>query len=162
MSREVAWRRLEMATHGVLCTVHPLRGIDAVPCVYATDDAGFVGVPIATVKEKSTARLQREVNLDADPRASLLVESWDPVDWSRLWWVRVELRLVTTPDPARIKTIEDSSPTELNGTKIVPCRDCSYSKSWISPAGLLPAIRDHLRAGASCSMRRASEISDAQ
>jgi Pyridoxamine 5'-phosphate oxidase len=107
MGTKEAWRRLEVSTHGVLCTVHPLRGIDVVPCVYAIDDAGFVGVPIDTVKDKSTARLQREVNLDADPRASLLVESWDPVDWSRLWWVRVELRHVTTPDPARIKTIED-------------------------------------------------------
>ena len=28
----------------------------------------------------------------ADPRATLLVEHWDRDDWSRLWWVRAELR----------------------------------------------------------------------
>ena len=27
-----------------------------------------------------------------DPRATLLVEHWDRVDWSKLWWVRAELR----------------------------------------------------------------------
>jgi len=31
-------------------------------------------------------------NLEADPRATLLVEHWDHSDWSRLWWVRAELR----------------------------------------------------------------------
>ena len=44
------------------------------------------------VKAKSSSRLQRERNLEADPRAALLVEHWDRGDWSRLWWVRAELR----------------------------------------------------------------------
>jgi hypothetical protein len=76
----------------VLCTVHPERGVDAVPVVYAVDDDGWVGVPIDQVKPKSSSRLQRERNLEADPRAALLVEHWDRGDWSRLWWVRAELR----------------------------------------------------------------------
>lgn len=79
-------------THGVLCTVHSTRGVDAVPVVYAADDDGFVGVPVDTVKPKSSTRLQRERNLAVDPRAALLVEHWDRHDWSRLWWVRAELR----------------------------------------------------------------------
>lgn len=29
---------------------------------------------------------------DPDPRASLLAQCWDRDDWSRLWWVRAELR----------------------------------------------------------------------
>jgi hypothetical protein len=59
--------------------------------VYVVDD-GFVGVPIDRVKPKSSTRLQRERNLEADPRATLLIEHWDADDWSQLWWVRAELR----------------------------------------------------------------------
>jgi len=84
--------RLAAHDHGVLCTVHAERGVDAVPVVYATDDEGFVGVPVDRVKAKSSSRLQRVRNLEADPRAALLIEHWDRQDWARLWWVRAELR----------------------------------------------------------------------
>ena len=84
--------RLESHDHGILCTVHAERGVDAVPVAYAVDDDGYVGVPIDRVKPKASLRLQRERNLEADPRATLLVEHWDRSDWSRLWWVRAELR----------------------------------------------------------------------
>ena len=84
--------RLAAPDHGVLCTVHVERGVDAVPVVYVVDEDGYVGVPVDTVKPKSSSRLQRERNLEADPRAALLVEHWDRGDWSRLWWVRAELR----------------------------------------------------------------------
>jgi hypothetical protein len=84
--------RLESHDHGILCTVHAERGVDAVPVAYAVDDDGYVGVPIDRVKPKASLRLQRERNLEADPRAILLVEHWDRSDWSRLWWVRAELR----------------------------------------------------------------------
>jgi hypothetical protein len=53
------------------------------------------------VKQKSSVRLQRERNLEADPRATLLVEHWDRDDWSRLWWVRAELRHVAEPSSGR-------------------------------------------------------------
>ena len=89
--------RLVAHVHGVLCTLHPERGVDAVPCVYAADTGGWVGVPVDTVKPKSSTRLRRERNLEADPRATLLVEHWDPGDWTRLWWVRAGLRW--EPDP---------------------------------------------------------------
>jgi hypothetical protein len=87
-----AHARLAAHDHGVLCTVHAERGVDAVPVVYVVDDDGCVGVPIDRVKPKASPRLQRERNLSADPRAALLVEHWDRGDWSRLWWVRAELR----------------------------------------------------------------------
>lgn len=83
--------RLAAHDHGVLCTLHPSRGVDAVPVVYAAD-GDHVGIPVDRVKPKSSSRLQRERNLEADPRAALLVEHWDREDWSRLWWVRAELR----------------------------------------------------------------------
>jgi len=84
--------RLGAHDHAILCTVHAERGVDAVPVAYAVDDDGFVGVPVDQVKPKASLRLQRERNLEADPRATLLVEHWDRGDWSRLWWVRAELR----------------------------------------------------------------------
>ena len=84
--------RLAAHDHGVLCTVHAERGVDAVPVVYTVDGDGYVGVPIDRVKPKTSSRLQRERNLEADPRATLLIEHWDAGDWSQLWWVRAELR----------------------------------------------------------------------
>ena len=95
-----AW--LESHDHGILCTVHAGRGVDAVPVVYAVDDDGYVGVPIDRVKPKASLRLQRERNLEADPRAALLVEHWDRNDWSRLWWVRAELRWQGDPAASRV------------------------------------------------------------
>jgi PPOX class probable F420-dependent enzyme len=87
-----ALARFTANDHGVLCTLHAERGIDAVPVVYVADDDGYVGVPVDRVKPKSSLRLQRIRNLEADPRATLLVEHWDRHDWSKLWWVRAELQ----------------------------------------------------------------------
>jgi PPOX class probable F420-dependent enzyme len=92
LSEHEARARLAAHDHGILCTVHPDRGVDAVPVVYAVDDDGYVGVPVDRVKPKAAGRLQRERNLERDPRGTLLVEHWDREDWSQLWWVRAELR----------------------------------------------------------------------
>ena len=43
----------------------------------------------------------QERNLEADPRATLLVEHWDRSDWSRLWWVRAELRWQSAAEAGR-------------------------------------------------------------
>jgi PPOX class probable F420-dependent enzyme len=94
-----AMARLAAHDHGVLCTVHPERGVDAVPAVYAVDDDGYVGIPVDRVKPKASSHLQRERNVAADPRAMLLVDHWDPDDWSQLWWVRAELRAEPAESP---------------------------------------------------------------
>ncbi len=99
LSPEQARVRLAAHDHGILCTVHAVRGVDAVPVVFAMDDGGVLGVPVDRVKPKSTSRLQRQHNLEADPRATLLVEHWDPDDWSRLWWVRAELQYLADAPP---------------------------------------------------------------
>jgi Pyridoxamine 5'-phosphate oxidase len=92
LAEDAARARLAAHDHGILCTVHAERGVDAVPVAYVVDEDGYVGVPVDLVKPKASTRLQRERNLEADPRATLLVEHWDRNDWSRLWWVRAELR----------------------------------------------------------------------
>ncbi|GAA2747205.1 TIGR03668 family PPOX class F420-dependent oxidoreductase [Terrabacter aerolatus] len=104
LSRAEARARLDAQVHGVLCTLHAERGPDPVPVVYAVSGDGHVGVPIDTVKPKTSSRLGREANLEDDPRGSLLVEHWETEDWSRLWWVRVELEHV--PDPGTALTDE--------------------------------------------------------
>ena len=98
LSEHECLTRLEHHDHGTFCTVHASRGVDAIPAVYAVHD-GHVGIPVDTVKPKADGRLQRERNLDADPRATLLVDHWDRADWTRLWWVRAELR-AAAEDPA--------------------------------------------------------------
>jgi len=83
--------RLATHDHAILCTAHADRGIDAVPVCFAVD-GDHLAVPVDRVKPKASTRLQRERNLEADPRATLLAEHWDADDWSQLWWVRAELR----------------------------------------------------------------------
>lgn len=88
LSEPQAWDRVTTSRSGVLGTVHPQRGVDLVPVVYAVADDRTIFVPVDTVKAKTTTRLQRLDNLANDPRCTLLVDSYDD-DWSRLWWVRV-------------------------------------------------------------------------
>ena len=88
LAESEAWQRVANAEHGVLGTIHPERGIDLVPVVYAIDEEHTIFVPVDTVKPKATIRLQRIANIRSDPRCTLLVEHYD-ADWSRLWWVRI-------------------------------------------------------------------------
>ena len=118
LATEEARVRLEDHDHGILCTVHAGRGVDAVPVAFVVDPDGFVGVPVDLVKPKSSRRLQRERNLQADPRATLLVEHWDRDDWSRLWWVRAELRFRADPPPGR-----EAALAVLLASRYAPYRD---------------------------------------
>jgi PPOX class probable F420-dependent enzyme len=92
---------LEQAERGVLATRHPDRGVDAVPACFVFDGRR-VAIPVDLVKPKTTTALQRVDNLDADPRAALLCDRWDPDDWSRLWWVRATLVRVGVDDSIRM------------------------------------------------------------
>jgi hypothetical protein len=107
LTADEARARLGAEVHGVLCTMHPGRGPDPQPVVYALSDDGHVGVPIDRVKPKTSSRLQREANLAADPRGSLLVEHWETEDWSRLWWVRAQLLHVAEPPAALTDELAD-------------------------------------------------------
>lgn len=105
-----ARERLAREVHGVLVTLHPERGPDPQPVVYAVAEASgeaYVGVPIDKVKPKRSSRLRREDNLEADPRGSLLVEHWETEDWSRLWWVRARLEHVPEPSEALVAELAD-------------------------------------------------------
>ena len=105
LNADEARSRLTSHVHGVLCTVHPDDGPDAIPVVYAVSGDGHIGLPIDHVKAKTSSRLQREKNLAAYPRAALLVERWEPDDWSRLWWVRARLEHVPHPSPTLVEEL---------------------------------------------------------
>ncbi|WP_326548539.1 TIGR03668 family PPOX class F420-dependent oxidoreductase [Mycolicibacterium sp. ND9-15] len=60
-----------------------------VPVVFAVH--GGVVYTAVDAKRKSTRRLRRLVNIEANPQVSMLVDHYDD-DWTRLWWVRADGR----------------------------------------------------------------------
>lgn len=106
LSADEARARLAAQVHGVFCTLHPERGPDPMPVVYAVSGE-HIGVPVDSVKPKSSTRLRREDNLEADPRGSLLIEHWDADDWSRLWWVRASTRHIAVPADEIVEDLAD-------------------------------------------------------
>jgi PPOX class probable F420-dependent enzyme len=106
LDADACWERLRSTRNGVLGTVHAQRGADLVPVVYVVDGTTIV-LPIDTVKPKSGARLQRLRNLEADARASVLIDHYDD-DWQALWWVRAHgtarLAAPTTKQLERLAT----------------------------------------------------------
>ncbi|SEH52597.1 PPOX class probable F420-dependent enzyme, Rv0121 family [Mycolicibacterium rutilum] len=70
-----------------LSTVGPQGAPHLVPVVFAVHD-GVVYTAV-DAKRKTTQRLQRLANIEANPQVSLLVDHYDD-DWSQLWWVRAD------------------------------------------------------------------------
>ncbi|HXW88230.1 MAG TPA: TIGR03668 family PPOX class F420-dependent oxidoreductase [Streptosporangiaceae bacterium] len=60
-----------------------------VPCTFAVDAAGRIGIGIDTVKPKASVNLRRLRNITENPRVSLLVDHYS-ADWAQLWWVRAD------------------------------------------------------------------------
>ena len=75
----------------MLATVGSDGAPHVVPVVFAvnTDREHPVVYTAVDAKRKSTKRLQRLTNIEANPRVSLLVDHYED-DWSQLWWVRAD------------------------------------------------------------------------
>ena len=75
----------------MLATVGPDGAPHVVPVVFAinTDREPPVVYTAVDAKRKSTKRLQRLTNIEANPRVSMLVDNYDE-DWTQLWWVRAD------------------------------------------------------------------------
>jgi PPOX class probable F420-dependent enzyme len=58
-----------------------------VPVVFAV--SGDTVYTAVDAKRKSTKRLRRLANIEANPRVSLLVDHYTD-DWTQLWWVRAD------------------------------------------------------------------------
>ena len=106
LSEDRAFELLRANSHGFMATQHPERGIDVGPTVFAVVGR-HLGSPVDLVKPKASTRLQRERNLEHEPRATLAVERWDRDDWSRLWWVRARLRWTGPGPDERTEPIAD-------------------------------------------------------
>jgi PPOX class probable F420-dependent enzyme len=59
-----------------------------VPCTFAVDAAGRVVIGIDN-KPKSSVRLRRLANIEANPQVSLVVDHYT-ADWEQLWWARAD------------------------------------------------------------------------
>lgn len=97
--------RLATADHGVLATVDDDGRPHAVPVCFVIVGDHLV-VPVDTVKPKSTISLRRSTNIAETGRAALLVERWDPDDWSQLWWVRADLVATELDNDARAQAAD--------------------------------------------------------
>ena len=71
----------------MLATSGPDGAPHIVPVVFAVhDDMVYTAVD---AKRKSTQRLRRLVNIEANPQVSMLVDHYED-DWAALWWVRAD------------------------------------------------------------------------
>jgi PPOX class probable F420-dependent enzyme len=70
-----------------LATIRPDGRPHIVPITFAVTDETIV--TMIDHKPKTTSRVQRLRNIEANPSASVLVDEWAE-DWERLRWVRVD------------------------------------------------------------------------
>jgi PPOX class probable F420-dependent enzyme len=69
-----------------------------VPICFALD--GDTLYSAVDSKPKSTRRLRRLANIEANPQVEVVIDHWDE-DWSRLWWVRLSGRARIVEQEAR-------------------------------------------------------------
>ena len=80
-------RRLTEARSATLGTVDHEGRPHLVPIVFAYREGRIYTA--VDGKPKSTRRLKRLRNIEANPGVSVLVDRYDD-DWTRLWWIRVD------------------------------------------------------------------------
>jgi PPOX class probable F420-dependent enzyme len=79
--------RFAQARVARLATIGPDGRPHLVPVVFAVrGDTVYTAVD---AKPKTTQRLRRLANIEANPQVSLLVDDYDE-DWAKLWWVRAD------------------------------------------------------------------------
>lgn len=87
MDKAEALIRLAMARSGHLATIRPDGRPHLVVVTFAVTGGNIVTA--VDDKPKTTRRLQRLVNIEANRTVSFLVDGYSE-DWGRLWWVRVD------------------------------------------------------------------------
>jgi PPOX class probable F420-dependent enzyme len=101
-----------------------------VPVVFVVEslDTGDVVWIAVDAKPKSTRRLKRLANIEADPRVSLIVDHYEE-DWDRLWWIRAD----------GVATVEDID-SPLGGAVAVGSLQAKYPQD-VGAVHLGPLIR---------------------
>lgn len=85
-----------------LATATPEGAPHLVPVVFAVGDDETVYTAV-DAKPKTTRRLRRLANIEANPQVSLLVDHYAD-DWARLWWVRADGLASIHADGAAMET----------------------------------------------------------
>jgi PPOX class probable F420-dependent enzyme len=89
---------------GRLATIRADGRIDLVPIVFAIVDEDVVFA--VDHKPKSTTKLQRLANIDANPEVCVLFDHYED-DWTTLWWVRMRGQAVVVPGgPAAARALD--------------------------------------------------------
>lgn len=99
------WERERVANARVarLATVRPDGRPHLVVVTFAL--LGSTVVTAVDAKPKRTQQLQRLVNIEGEPRVSLLVDRYDE-DWTELWWVRLDGEAeVVVDEPRRTEAL---------------------------------------------------------
>jgi PPOX class probable F420-dependent enzyme len=93
VSPEEARRRFAQARVARLATAGTDGRPHVVPIVFAVAERSGQGVVYSVVddKPKRTTALRRLLNVNENPRVSLLADHYEE-DWDRLWWVRADGR----------------------------------------------------------------------
>lgn len=100
MDEAVLRSRLDAARNAVLATIDRRGRPHVVPIAFATVDAQTL-VSAVDHKPKTTQRLKRLDNIDANPEVSILVHHYAE-DWAELWWIRLDgIAAVITDEPER-------------------------------------------------------------
>lgn len=104
MDEAVARDRFGGAVVARLATVNRDTQPHIVPVTFAVD--GDVVYSIIDAKPKRSHRLRRILNIEANPRVSLIVDHFAD-DWSALWWVRADgVAQIVYAGPMRDRAIE--------------------------------------------------------
>ena len=98
-----------------------------VPIVFALD--GDDVFSIVDAKPKSSPKLKRLRNIEANPRISLLVDHYDE-EWESLWWVRAD-------GTARVI---DEGPERDRAIALLRAKYPQY-KTWSDPIGAAMVVR---------------------
>ena len=102
--------RLTAAPVGRLATVTPNGQPHVVPIVFALS-SGRIYTAVDH-KPKATSRLQRLINISAEPRVSLLVDHYEE-EWSRLWWIRIDGTATVHQPGSSVHTIGTAALTHV-------------------------------------------------
>lgn len=89
-------RLVSNARVGRLATINPDGSPHLVPFVFALDADTIV--TSVDDKPKRSTRLRRTLNIERDPRVTVLVDHYED-DWEALWWVRMDGRGRVVTDP---------------------------------------------------------------
>lgn len=87
LSPDGIFQRLSGARSATLGTTDGAGRAHLVPIVFAYRD-GVIYTAI-DAKPKTTLRLRRIRNIEANPHVSVLVDHYED-DWDRLWWIRLD------------------------------------------------------------------------